>query len=669
MQQKKSKVVKEIKDYIKLLPIGLILIIVPIIVYLKEVKLDSIVATYWKGSIKDIDFFSYYKVAWFIALTCIAVLFSLFYVASKKIKLTFPKIFFPLAIYLIFVFLSSSLSKFHNQAFFGFPDRYEGFFTILCYILICFLCSILINSKFDIKYLITFLALSVLVVSIIGFTQFFGFDFLQTGFGKSLMLPSANQNLATALNFKFPEKYIYSTLYNPNYVGGFFAMILPICLVLFISTKISYQKILYGLFCILSFICLLGSKSTTGYISTVIAGIVMLIFLRRDLKRNLFSLITIIVCFGITTAVMNYTSGGVIFTELGLSKYFAYNNTNPKDSKNDSLPIQNVSMNSNTTGKVKFQTLALHNISKEETNTSITTESGTPAPMNISNSITTPAKITDIKIDKNDLFLYVSNEDALVIKYDSTSTQLLLYDSSNKAVEFVSNNVDDMVVLTFNDMRFQNIKISIKNTLLAVEAPNTTFNLVITAEGFKFVTPSGQMNDIMNAESFGFKGHEKWGSYRGYIWSRTIPMLKDTILIGHGPDTYAMYFPQNDYVGKMNHMDNIYIFVDKPHNMYLQIASNTGILSLIAFLVFAGWYCISSFKLYFKGGCNDYYVPGIACLVAVCSYLVSSMANDSTISVSPVFWILLGIGIASNRLYLKELLTKSTTKQNVNNSI
>jgi len=679
MQQRKSKAVKELKDYIKLLPIGLILLIVPVIVYLKKVKLDSVVASYWKGSTTEVDFFSYYKMGWFISLTCISALLFFYYVTTKKIKLTFPKIFLPLVVYLVLVLLSSSLSKYHSIAFLGFPDRYEGFFTIFCYILICFLCAVLINSKFDIKYLLPFLAVSVLVVSIIGFTQFFGFDFLQTGFGKSLMLPTANKNLADGLIFNFPKEYIYSTLYNPNYVGGFFAMILPVCLVLFISTKNTYHKILYSIFCILSFITLLGSKSTTGYISAAIAGIVILIYLRKDLKRNLLPLITIILCFGVTTAVMNYSSGGMIFKELGLSSYFtqfakivggnnsiklqnvSFNTNKLNDALPETLDLQPGSEETNTSHNTTFKTLALQNVPTEIYSSSDANVE-TPTPLNLSNTANTPTQITDIKIAKNNLSLYISNTDALVIKYDLVSTSLLFNDNTNKSIEYISNTMDNKTVLTFKDSRFQNIKISVSGNLLAIEAPNTVFNIVITKDGFKFVTPSGRITDIIRAESFGFKGKELWGSSRGYIWSRSIPMLKDTIFLGHGPDTFSIYFPQNDYMGKLHAFSNIYTGVDKPHNIYLQMAINTGVLSLIAFLVFVGWYCIASIKLYFKGVYSEYFAPGVACMVAVISFLVSSIANDSTISVSPVFWIIIGVGIACNRLYSKQLLKTTVSK-------
>lgn len=666
----KQKIVHK-KDYIKLLPVALILAIVPLIVFMKKITLTEAIAKLWKGSTVEADFFVYYKMVWFIALTCISVIFILYYIATKKIKLTFQKIFIPLSIYIFFVFLSSSFSGYHSVALMGFPERYEGFFTILCYVLVCFIVSQLVTSDFDFKYLLSFLAFSVIVLSILGITQFFGFDFLQTSFGKHLILPSANENLAASLDFKFPEQYIYSTLYNPNYVGGYFAMILPVSLIIFLSLHKVQYKIIAGIFCILSFINLLGSLSSTGWISAIVAAIALLLLMRKDLKRNLVPLIAIFLCFGATAFFMNYTSQGKIFGELKVSDNFNIENIKTKvfalinlDDSNTTVSnsivkqaAQNMDTNKSELQKLDFQPTVLKSNLTGNVQSMDLSSSTSPTLVNVSTDSPVPTEIKDIKIDKDSLILYTTETDTLIIKFDPVSSELSFLDNNDKSLDISTNETSDKYEISFSDSRFKDIKILTQSSKVSVQAPNTSFNLIITKDGFKFITPSGRITDIVTADSFGFKGRETWGSYRGYIWSRSVPMLKDTFLLGHGPDTYAIYFPQNDYVAKMNYTGNIYLFVDKPHNLYLQIALNSGILSLIAFLIFMAWYCIASLKLYLKKNNNEYFIPGVTCFVVVISFLVSSIANDSTVSVSPLFWILLGTGIAFNRLYAKKLAT------------
>lgn len=645
-----KKVIKETREYLKLLPIGLILAIIPIIVFMKKTKLDKAFAKIWRGATEELDFFSYYKMTWFIVLTCIAVLFFFVYITTKKIKLTVDKMFIPLGVYAILTFLSSSFSQYHEQAFFGFPDRFEGFFTILCYVAICFICSLLISSEFDIRYLSYFLAFSVLIMSIIGITQFFGFDFFQTDFGKKLILPKASENLAGSLDFRFPKQYIYSTLFNPNYVGGFFALILSICIVIFIAANKPKYKIVSGVFCLLSFTNLLGSLSSTGMISMVASGLVILVLMRKNLLKNVLPILALSICLIATTLFMNYSSDGKVFSEFKITSNLNYSNikdkfialTTPKSNKsNMANALMFVDVNSDESSVGGSKTGANNLIALD-----------TPVT-NVSSS----GNITDIKIDKNKLYLYTTETDALIMNYNPGTSKLTFMDNNNKTVEMSASTEDGKTIVTCKDVRFSSIKISTNNTVVFIEAPNTTFSVVNSPEGFKIATPSGNITDIIKAESFGFQGREKWGSNRGYIWSRSIPMIKDTIILGHGPDTFEMYFPQNDYVAKMRYMESIYTVVDKPHNLYLQIAINTGVISLIAFLVFVAWYFMYSLKLYFKGIFNEYFAAGVACLAAVASFLVSSLANDSTISVSLAFWTILGVGIACNKLYAKSLIS------------
>ena len=45
---------------------------------------------------------------------------------------------------------------------------------------------------------------------------------------------------------------------------------------------------------------------------------------------------------------------------------------------------------------------------------------------------------------------------------------------------------------------------------------------------------------------------------------------------------------------------------------------------------------------------------GAAIMISVFGYVVTGIANDSTVAVAPVFWGLLGVGLAVNRMVSKE---------------
>lgn len=109
-----------------------------------------------------------------------------------------------------------------------------------------------------------------------------------------------------------------------------------------------------------------------------------------------------------------------------------------------------------------------------------------------------------------------------------------------------------------------------------------------------------------------------------------------------------MVFPQNDYVGRVNAAKVMYEqVITKPHDLYLQTALQTGVLSLLCLLGFLG----SSLKKLLKKE------SGIWKTLTFCiaGYLIMGLVNDSMIVTAPVFWVLLGTGAGVDYEYGEEL--------------
>ncbi len=595
-------------SYVKIIPLALILLIVPLIVHLKTVKLTGAALVFNTSSSDSYpDFFSYFKAIWLEALTIISFLVCLWYFNSKKFTFKVSKLFIPLGIYYLGVIISTLLSDYKHQSLFGFNDRFEGFFVITCYMTICFLAAHFITFEKDVKILFGALVFSAVIISLLGISQFWGFDILQSDFGKHLML-SANdyKEIGESLEFKFPTRYIYATLYNPNYVGSYFSILFPISLILFLFSNSLKNKILSGIFSCLTFITLIGCLSTTGYIGAFFAILIILSILYKKVIKSWQSVIPLFLCLVGILFLMNMTAKGTI-----LPGFFK-----------STTQVQNNSSSTDTTTK----------------------------PDN---------SLKDIKLVKNNASI-ITADNVLNIQFDNSTYQCIFSDKAGNNLDIKIDESDNKT-LTFNDPRYEGIKIIIDGAVFNITTSNTVFNICVNKDSgyFKFMDHRGNQVDIVDVDKFGFQGKETFASSRGYIWSRTIPLLKDTIFWGHGPDTFAFIFPQNDFLGKVKGLNSPYMIVDKPHNMYLQIAINTGIISLIAFLAFILLYLIVSINLYFKYKLeNIYLVTGLSSVVAVVGFMVSSLANDSVISVSPVFWIILGIGFASNRLYKLSLQSK-----------
>ena len=132
-------------------------------------------------------------------------------------------------------------------------------------------------------------------------------------------------------------------------------------------------------------------------------------------------------------------------------------------------------------------------------------------------------------------------------------------------------------------------------------------------------------------------------SLRGFVWSRTIPLLKDYVLLGAGPDQFGFVFPHNDYVARYQY-DLLTTYYKKPHNYYLQMGIETGCLSLVLMLAFFVIFLKRGFAAA-KGKCHTQKENFIrAILISVLGYLFAGMFNDSMVVTAPVFWCLLGLG-------------------------
>ena len=146
-------------------------------------------------------------------------------------------------------------------------------------------------------------------------------------------------------------------------------------------------------------------------------------------------------------------------------------------------------------------------------------------------------------------------------------------------------------------------------------------------------------NSALPRSSYGF------AAYRGYVWSKTIPLLKKTIVVGVGPDNFIYLFPNNDYVARyISKLEST--LYNKPHNWYLQMATETGVLSLVCMLAFLGIYIyrfVKQLKL-FKS--EEFMQINILLFTAIIAYLMSAFFNDSMIVTAPLFWIVFGMSHA-----------------------
>jgi len=584
------------------IPLYLIIALIPLILFIKEIIINDPGNLYWDGQSTHYDLFSYYKMVYLLLFTVIGLLLFLFTRKGNPFDRQKTVYCILIGIYALFVLLSALVSEYRQVAFYGFLERYEGAFVLIAYAVIVFLAMSILEEEKQIKILFGCLLASAAIIALLGTLQYSGIDYFKAEIFTKFITPASLKNLGRSLTPKFPEKTIFSTLYNQNYVGSYIAMLTPVIMVMLVAAKKLLHKILLAaLFC-LSFINWIGCDSRAGLVGGALAFIVILIMFRRKILQHKVVAIAAIVLLCGGLAIFNFATDGSIVNRI---KRMATLENKEDDSASESRSALSKSLQ------------GLLDVSMGSSKVSIVTGKGT----------------FQVMVDGGKLSFSDENNKELATSLD------------NNAV-------------TFSDNRFQNIRLNLQPENGLIEFYYNDYRLidvVFTKEGL-FSTSNRWMTYRNNREieSFGFEGMETFGSNRGYIWSRTLPLLKDTILIGNGPDTFPIYFPQYDFLAKLKYYGTGGIFVDKPHNMYLQTALNTGVVSLLALLALFGIYFVSSIKIYIKEDFTTFLpTAGLACFAAFCGYAVAGLFNDSVVSVAPVFWVLLGMGIGINVRLIK----------------
>lgn len=189
----------------------------------------------------------------------------------------------------------------------------------------------------------------------------------------------------------------------------------------------------------------------------------------------------------------------------------------------------------------------------------------------------------------------------------------------------------------------------LKDDCLALYLAETTLQFIRQDDGYRYQTDHGKITDMKQVDAADLHGLEYLGSARGYIWSRTLPLLENYLLAGSGPDTFAEVFPQHDYAGKIVYSDRPDMVIEKAHNDYLTKWVQTGLPSVICLLAFYALLIARGIRFYQKKALtwNPKTRVGLGCFLSCLVYMTANFFNDSTLQTAPLFWIMAGIALRS----------------------
>lgn len=581
------------------IPIILLMGFIPLIVHTYSYN-SNLSQFNWfpSGADSQTDFFFGWKMITIIVVGIVMAGILFYQYFKKKQGLRFENAFYFLFFYAMFVAMSALFSSYKYWVVRGSYELFEPVWVVFVYILLCYYTYHFVQEEQQVKFILCGAGIGMAMVTLIGVFQYFGMDFFKTGFGKHLITnPSWWDNL-DSLSFNMLEGTSYTTLYNPNFLSFYFGMLIPLLVCVFIAAKKAWQRVLIIVAEVLCLICLKGSRSDTGWMALVVGGVILALVLLSRKKK----------AFCVALAIM--LIGGVAAVAVG--------------SKTDvGIQIKNTIVG---TFRIDDR-YAVRDI-----------DTGTDSVM--------------LNVRGNKMYVSYTTDESGVIVPNCT-------DENGQTLELAMTDADNQIYV-INDERFadgsiQPILLGDDNIpAISVTYDGIAWDFVETQEaGYCYLNKAGKLvkwEQIKNAKLL----NEDAMSYRGHMWNVTIPLLGKHVLIGSGANTYMFEYPQDDYLGQA-YIYGFNSYEVKAHCWYLQQWVESGLIGTLALLIFMAWYAVQSIRIYRRVDLHKSLSwIGFGLFAAVLVYLIAGIANDSNVCTAPVFWGILGLGMATNRMLVEK---------------
>ena len=572
----------------KLIPIMLILGVLPFLVYRHPLP-EPVFAKYswFNDYIGGLDIFLYAKMILFSAVTVYMIIdvFTSLVIFKKKEKIEFLKKIWLMAIYLLLVIISTIASLDMSNSLKGAYDQMEPVMVLVGYAVTVPYVVLSIKSEKDIRFIYYAVFFSTLVTTLVGFLQFRGYNIFEEEWMKKLI---TEDKFYMYLEGMHVNDGVHSTFGNTNYVGSYVCIVLPIVVSALFTKSGKVTKIIAAIEIPALVLLLIASRSKTGLaILALEVGVFVLFRLRFILKR------------------------WYIFVPLFVLMVAAFIKY---DSARDFYYI-------NTFKRTLYPEKATYDL------TGIVT-TGDCIKLTYKGS---EIEIRRVFHQRQKLEAFENGEQIEVTKNGSNSDGTIVLKSGEALNYSISTDEES-------------------NDIINIKAAHSLyFKYIRETEDYKIKNGYGGWDESIIRPNV-LAGYERLASGRGYIWGITIPLLKDYILKGAGPDTFPVAVGLNgeDYAQQINAGYYGCIFM-RPHNYYLQMAVVTGCLSLLSVLVFVAMFIITCFrKLFWRKLENNSQKFAFFCMLAVVGFLGCGIANDSMVSVTPLFWTALGLGYAMN---------------------
>lgn len=571
----------------KLLPAVLTLGLLPLIAWGEKIIVPLSSYSWFPADENQYDFFIHAKGTALIILAVWMLIVLTDRRLLQQVRSKDWKPFAPVFLYGALTLASAVVSGNKTLSFKGMWQMDESVWVLLAYLAVTWYCYQVVDSLKDIKILFGALAAGAAVQGILGLTQLAGKDFFSTGLGKTLLTLGLDPTVRDNLVFRYAgneSSSVYLASYTPNYAGVYLVMVIPVILVLALLVKKKTLKAALLVLCAVLAACLAGTGSRTGILALGILLVAAAWMIPADKRKKCLAFAVCLAVFVGAAGIYDASSGHRLLNSLKTSVTRKNYDLEQIVPEQDCIRLI-----------YKGRELELYPEGTEMGET--------------------------LKVQENGEYLTAG--------WDTADNCFKIQDDGLSELSFDVTDSDGTLYfkMTVNGIDWNFIKAGEKG-------------------GFLYINGYGKTDEIITAQTV-FPGYEKALTGRGYLWGRTIPLLKDHILVGSGPDTFVTQFPQNDYVMRAN--TGKYMMDDLPtkaHSLYLQTALQTGVLSLVCLLAFWGRYLYKTARFLKKAERDERFYCCIGIFLAVAGYLMTGLLNDSNPAVSPVFWSLLGMGCA-----------------------
>ena len=588
-----------------LIPVILLIGLIPIIVH--SFVYDTNLAQFdWypESAAKQTDFFFAWKMIAIILVGVVMLAILLIRYLNKK-EFKFENSFYFLMVYALFVAMSALFSSHKYWVAHGTYELFEPVWVEFVYMILCYYVYNYVQEEKQIEVILRWSGIGIAIVTLIGFFQVFGLDYFKTSLGKHLMTDTSWWNQLDKISFNFADKTAYTTLYNPNFLSFYFGMLIPLLVCLFIGAKKMWHRLVIAVAEICCIVALVGSRSSSGFIALAIGAVILaLVLLSR--KKKLFAA-------GIVVVVIGVIAAGVLANTTGIGQ------------------------------TLKKTVVGTYHMKDQ-------------------------FSLNDIKTNTDDVELDIWNN-PLYVSYDLGSDGVITVvckDADGQEIQTTEVDQENHI-LALNDERFANVQIQpimfTDNTAgikMIIDGVEWDFSKNDT-DGYEYLNPAGKLVKFENPKVSNVFLDDAM-SNRGHIWNKTIPLLGKHAFMGSGANTYMFEVPQEDYISQ-NYVYGANSYDVKAHCWYLQQWVETGLIGTLALLVFLFWYLVQSIRIYRRVDLHESISwVGFGLFAAVLVYMIAGIANDSNVCTAPVFWGMLGLGLAVNRMLVKKenLFVKET---------